>query len=133
LASRVQLDEELIAGAEPISRPELALRATQLLAPKVRRRLATRLERLIDEFDANRPQISAAVPFQRDQVREARAILPRLAYELRYADRAQPRCVAMVDRLVRDVTGPLYVRSPPGALHQRAQEIYECLVCDQPG
>jgi hypothetical protein len=130
--SRRQLDEELIAGADPNSRPALALRTTQLLDPRLRRRLAATLERLIDEFDAHSPQLSAAVPFQRDQVAQARAVLPWLAYELRTAESIQPRGVAMVDRLLRDVTGPLYVRNPPAALQRRAQEIYDCLVGDQP-
>jgi hypothetical protein len=130
--SRLQLDEELIAGAPSTSRPALALRATQLLDLKNRRRLAASLERLIDDFDSHSPQLSAAVPFQRDQVAEARAVLPWLAYELRTAENIQPRGVAMVDKLMRDTTGPLYVRGPRGALRCRAQEAYDCLVGDQP-
>jgi hypothetical protein len=130
--SRWRLDEELIAGADPTSGADLARRAEQLVGRSTRLRAALTVERVIDEFDAPRGQLSAAVPFQRDQVAEARRVLPWLAYELRNAERLDPRGVAMVDHLMRDVEGPLFSPAPPGTLRDRAQEAYDCLVCDQP-
>lgn len=127
-----RLDEQLIAAADPTSRIELAQRAEQLVKRGKRERVALSVDRLISEFDRQRPQLSAAVPFQRDQVAEARAVLAWLVYELRDAEQVDPRGVAMIDHLIRDVEGPLFSPSPPGELRRRAQEAYECLVGDQP-
>jgi hypothetical protein len=127
-----RLDKQLIAGADPTSRIELAQRAEQLVKLAKRERVALSVDRLVSEFDTRRAQLSAAVPFQRDQIAEARAVLVWLVYELRDAEQVDPRGVAMVDHLIRDVEGPVFAPSPPGELRRRAQEAYECLVGDQP-
>lgn len=128
LVRRTQLDQEIAAGVDPGSRPALALRAAQLLRPRNRRRLAASLERLIEELDADRDWFSAAIPFLRDQVAEARGTLLSLARALRVAERIQPRGLAMVDRLLRDPDSPLYVRSARGALQLQARTALDCLL-----
>jgi hypothetical protein len=119
---RWRLDEEIAAGADPRARPDLALRAAQLVRPRYRRRLAGCVEKLVAEYDANRGWwLSAAVPFLRDQVGEARETLLAIASALRANGPVGPRGVAMLSKLLMDSGSPLYVRSANGALHLKAQ------------
>jgi len=80
LLFRGRLDAQLAAGLDPQSDPALALRAKRLIRARNRRRLARSVEHLIEEVDADRNWwLSAAVPFLRDQVVEARGTLMALA------------------------------------------------------
>jgi hypothetical protein len=130
---RTRLDEELAEGIDPGSRPALALRAIQLVRPRYRRRLAGSVERIVADFDADRGfWLSAAVPFLRDQVAEARGTLLALANALRTAERVHPRGVALVSRLLLDpASSPLYVRSARGALQLKAQAALDCLLSER--
>jgi hypothetical protein len=126
--SRWQLDEELIAGAMPTGRPALALRSEQLLDPEHRSSLATRIGCMIDEFDASQRRLSAAVPFDCDQVATARGELLALADALLTAETPDPGAVAMAVRLLRDTESALYGSSIDGALQRQAHTIRQLLV-----
>jgi hypothetical protein len=130
-AFRGRLDQELASGAKPSSSYLLAVRADQLLRPRYRRRLAAAVEHLVDEFDAHRGYwFSAAVPFLRDQVAEARGTLQAVAGALRDAQPVQARGVAMVARFMMDPESPLYVRTARGALQLRAHAALEYLLAE---
>jgi hypothetical protein len=123
------LDAELAAGADPNSTETLRLRATQLLRPRYRRRLARAVQHLVHELDGQRgPRLSSAIPFLRDQVAEARSTLLSLARVLSASERVHPRGVAMVWRLLSDPASPLYLRTAAGALERHAQLALDCLV-----
>jgi hypothetical protein len=130
---RFRLDSELAAGADPRSRPTLALRADQLVHRHYRRRLAASVERLVREADADRGYwFSAAIPFLHDQVAEARGTLLAIVEALRAPESIQPRGVAMVAQLLMDpATSPLYVASVRGALQLKAHAALECMLGDR--
>jgi hypothetical protein len=126
---RGRLDRELASGVDPASRPALTVRAEQLLRPRYRRRLATSVERLIEELDAGAAyRLSAAVPFLRDEVAEARGSLLSLAGALRDTQPVGPRGVAMVSKLITDPASPLYTRADRGALKLEAHAALEHLL-----
>jgi hypothetical protein len=119
---RLQLDEELASGLDPAGHPARAFRAAQLICPRYRRRLATSLERLVDDVDGERQfRFSPAVPFQHDQVAEARSILLSIARTLRSAERVRARGTALVLMLLEDPASPLYSGTARGALQLQAQ------------
>lgn len=124
------LDRELASGADPSARPVLATRARRLASARYRRCVARSVERLVSDFDAERGWwLSAAIPFSRNQVGEARETLLITASVLRTAERVAPRGVAMVLELLKDPDrSPLYVPSAPGTLQLRAYVALECLL-----
>lgn len=129
LLSHLRLDAALASGVDPDSDPALALRATQLLGGRYRRRLAASIEHLVEELEADRAyRLSAAVPVVRDQAAEARGTLLSLAEVLRAVKTVQPRGVAMADALMRDPASPLYLRTARGALQLRAGSALDCLL-----
>jgi hypothetical protein len=104
---RSQLDDELSAGADPSTSPELSERASQLRSEPVRARLASTL---VDPLVADRARGLVAIGS-----RPRRAALKRNLDELvplleRLCD-GHPidvRGAAMTARLVSDTQGPLY-------------------------
>jgi hypothetical protein len=124
------LDRELASGADPCARPVLAIRARRLASTRYRRCVARSVERLVSEFDDDRRWwLSAALPFSRHQLGEARETLLITASVLRTAERVAPRGVAMMLVLLKDPDrSPLYVPSAPGALQLRAHVALECLL-----
>ena len=126
---RGRLDAQLAAGLDPQSDPALALRAKQLIHARNRRRLARSVEHLVEEVEADRNWwLSAAVPFLRDQVVEARGTLVALAGALRDAEPINPRGVAMTLRLITDPASPLYVRTATGALQLQASAALDAVL-----
>jgi hypothetical protein len=120
--SRWQLDEELATGADPHSRPALALRASQLLRPRFRRKVARALERVVQEVDGPPSVPSAAVPIQRDELALARDSLVSLAQEIDAAETAQPQGIAMAWKLITDSSSsPVYRRTERGVLLLQAE------------
>ena len=116
LSARVQLkrwwiDERLAHGEDPAASAELALRAQQLLSPKVRLELAHDLCRIIEEAEGPPKPFSSAVPVQREPVLHARECLVELADDLAFGSEINARGVAVVERLLRDGASPLY--APP--------------------
>ncbi|HXW59849.1 MAG TPA: hypothetical protein VEJ23_10275 [Solirubrobacteraceae bacterium] len=123
LFHRRRLDGKLLEGAEPASRPELALRARQLTARRHRRLLADGLEeamRLCEQ--SGTPRISASVPFVQADVRAARAALLELECSLRGSGEVSPAGVILAERLLTDGNGPLYVKSANDALWHAARD-----------
>lgn len=117
-----QLDEEIAAGVDPGARPELRVRAAQLVRPRHRRWLARCAERLVAEYDAGAGwRLTASVPFVRDQVGEARGTLLELAALLRSDAPVDARGVALLSQLLSDSSSPIYVRTANGALQLKAQ------------
>jgi hypothetical protein len=117
-----QLDEEIAAGVDPGARPELALRAAQLVRPRHRRRLARCAERLVADYDAGTGwRLTASVPFVREQVAEARGTLLELAAVLRGDVPVAARGVALLAELLTDSSSPVYIRTANGALELKAR------------
>jgi hypothetical protein len=129
--SRHQLDMALANGADPGGRPELALRASQLVKPKQRLRLAASIDRLLKEADQGRPALSAAVPIQRDQVKSARAALVSFAQALRAPEEVKPRGIAMLWKLITDPLSPVYMQTARGRLHLQVEAAGRHLLLDR--
>jgi hypothetical protein len=106
---RGRLDSELGAGTDPRTDPALAMRASQLVRPRYRRRLAASVRRLVEELDADPGSyLSSAVPVRREHIAAARGTLVALAGALRDVDPVDPRGVALTLRLITDPASPLY-------------------------
>src|SRR4051794_39474059 len=77
---RARLDSALAAGSDPVDSAELALRAGQLISPRLRARFAQSLRRAIASAERTRlPSRAASVPVNRAAVIEARPALLALA------------------------------------------------------
>jgi len=118
------LDAELARGADPRSRPELALRADQLERMRHRRAIAATLRRVSAEAIAPPARLRAQpVPIHREQVRadavDLLALADRLAFPQPAADVAG---IAIARRLVTDgLTSPLYCAREPHTLRRLAR------------
>jgi hypothetical protein len=95
--------------------------AEQLVARERRTQLALGLERLIEASERRRPTFSAAIPPQREQVRDARTTLKAIARVLLADEPVGVEGVAIVAGLLADGGGPAYAPAPPGALAQLAE------------
>ena len=113
------LDSALARGADPASRPALAVRATQLERPRHRRTLARTLRRAVDEATAPRPAARpAAVVIAREQILAHANDVLELAVRLDCPFPAHPTGIAIAQRLVTDaVESPLYVGEGRPALN----------------
>ena len=118
LASRDALDTALAQGADPASRPELAIRATQLVRPRHRPALARTFRGFVAE--ASRPSAparSTAVVICRNQIRAQADDLLALAGRLDDPRLAYATGIAIAQRLITDVLeSPLYVACDAGRL-----------------
>jgi hypothetical protein len=115
---RDTLDSKLAYGADPMTRPELALRAAQLRSQAERGRIATALERVLNEVsDGRAPAVAQVVPVRTDAVRAHARDVYALTRRLRDDAPIDVRGVAMAARLVSDGAGPLY-RDGTGDLAQ---------------
>jgi nucleoside-diphosphate-sugar epimerase len=114
------LDRALAAGVHPVDSPALAHRAAQLTAPRMRRRTADGIERLLDAaVQAPSPRrvspSRAAVAAQADALRETAALL-------RTSSPVYARGVAILTILLSDGTGPAYAESRNGAFAHRLDQ-----------
>jgi hypothetical protein len=114
------LDSALARGADPGSRPELAVRATQLERPRHRRTLARTLRRAVGEATGPRPAARpAAVVIARKEILAHASDLLELAVRLDCPFPADPAGIAIAHRLVTDaVASPLYAGAGRSALNQ---------------
>jgi hypothetical protein len=120
LFHRQRLERLLIAGADPVSAPELSLRAFQLTRRSERRRLAASIDDTLAAA-ARRPRRSAsAAPLARRGIRAARVELGALAEALREEPVVSARGVALARRLLTDGAGPLYTHRGDGVLRDAA-------------
>jgi hypothetical protein len=111
-----RLDRELAAGASPETSASLAARAMQLTSTKVRRDLATSVQRILAATGqppaaplwpaaAVRP---ARLPLSRARIRQSAVPLATLARSLAAPGPVPVQGVAMVSQLLAAGTGPLY-------------------------
>jgi hypothetical protein len=124
---RSRLIADLADGVAPTKSRRHWRCADQLLARARRRELALGLERLIEEADHPTQAISAAIPPQRRQVRDARPTLVAIIDALRSPGPVGVQGVAMVARLLADGAGPIYAPAPPGALAELAESVLDAL------
>jgi hypothetical protein len=111
-----RLDRELAAGASPETNVSLAARAIQLTSTKVRRDLATSVQRILaaaGQPPAARLAQAAAVhpaslPLSRARISGSAVPLANLAGSLAAPGPVPVQGVAMVSQLLADGTGTLY-------------------------
>jgi hypothetical protein len=127
MTGRMRLDRKLAGGADPLASPALARRASVLVSPRTRRRLACGLERVVHEMERPARSVTAAVPVQRREVLVARDDLLLLAAALRGAAHPDPAGVAGASLLLTDGAGPVYAPCPPGALRRTVRRIATAL------
>jgi hypothetical protein len=118
VGSRDALDTALARGADPASRPELAIRAAQLARPRHRRALARTLRGFVAEASRPSPPVrSAAVVICRHQIRAQAGDVLALAGRLDNPRLAYAAGIAVAQRLITDVVeSPLYVACDDGRL-----------------
>ena len=100
------LDEELAAGTDPASSPELTLRAAQLRSQAVRSRLADRLVKTL--YDARAPmRYSLRLQPHRGEIRASADDLLTLALRLRDEGPAEVQGLALASLLLTRGKSPL--------------------------
>jgi hypothetical protein len=104
-----------------------AVREARLVSERSRRRLAEALEASIERADQPRGGFTAAVPVDREAVRDARAALLDLAERLRAPRPVFADGMRLARALLVDGNGPLYVPAAPGALRAVAIRALEAL------
>jgi hypothetical protein len=118
---RSRLIGDLAHGVAPTTTRRHWRCAEQLLARDRRRQLGLGLERLIEEADHPTQSISASIPPQRQQVRDARPTLIAIVDALRSPGPVGIQGVAVIARLLADGAGPAYAPAPPGTLAELAE------------
>lgn len=88
---RLELTERLAECADPLSSPELALRAHQLSSPREVRGCIKGVERALREAAAPSFAITAQAPLQRREILAARPFLVNLRRRLRETENPEPR------------------------------------------
>ena len=116
-------DAQLVAGDPATSSPLLVWRASELVSPWNRRVLARSLRTI--EADAREPRVPTSSPVNR------RGVLPHLDIVRALAARVgaleepvNPRGMVLVEHLICDGFGPLYLRDKSGRLRA---ELERCL------
>jgi hypothetical protein len=106
---RDRLDDELAAGADPASSPELMLRAAQLQSRAIRSRLANAIvETLGRAHEPNLGRFTVAGRQHHAEIREYAHNLRALVARLRDDQPINVQGAAMTARLVNDGKSPLY-------------------------
>jgi hypothetical protein len=115
----IALDRELAGGADPDTSPLLAARATQLVSPRSRRRVAAGLAGAFQSAQNPKPRFTAALPPQSSELLDARAVLNALTRRLGGSGAVNARGVAMLLELLSDAASPLYQHGEKGLLGSR--------------
>jgi hypothetical protein len=106
------LDAQLAAGADPVTTPELAMRAGQLIGRRRRARYGHSVRRAVEVAERPRqgrvPTRGPSIPICRTAVIEARGELLALADDLVELPHVRVRGVALALELLCDGGGPLY-------------------------
>jgi hypothetical protein len=110
---RPWLDRDIGLGVERAGDRHLALRTAQLVDAKERRRLARRLEEVLDRR-AGRPGPGSVVPVDRRAVAAARPVLSGLIHTLHSPEPVEARGMVLAWRLFTDPVSPLYARQGDG-------------------
>jgi hypothetical protein len=120
LAMRDRLDRRLLEGQDPVTTPELTLRAFQLTRPAARTALAASLQDAVSSAAVARRRSAGAAPLARSAISAALPELEALARALREEPVVAARGMVLARRLLADGSGPLYVESGDGALRYAA-------------
>jgi hypothetical protein len=110
------LDRQLARGREPEDGRLLAARAQDIVALRVRERLARDWERLLYRAARPAPALRNAVPLRRGPILAAEPAITELASLLRAPLPVSARGVAMARLLLTDAGGPLYWSAAPESL-----------------
>lgn len=122
LARRERLDRQLLEGADPVTAPELTLRAFQLTRASARAALAASLEDAVSSAAVRSRRSPTAAPLARSAIAAAGPELRALAQTLRDEPVVAARGVVLARRLLTDGAGPLYAESSDGVLRRAAGE-----------
>jgi len=123
--ARREADEELVASI--YTTPRTAWRAAELTSHKNRATLARSIERLIDSADAR--HLPGPTPLNRIAVREQADRLRQLADLIRGPEvPVTARGLLLIDRLLTDGYGPLYVSYRAIELPDVLSRCFEALV-----
>jgi len=129
--ARSRLDAEIAQGVRRPGDPALALRESQLIEMRQRRRLAARLEEVVAP-PAPRRGASSRAPVDRSAVAIATPLLTDLALLLRSPDAVEATGMALGWRLITDPGSPLYEVEERGAsrgerLWRESSEVLDAL------
>lgn len=112
---RTLADNQIVKGARPTSTPLLTWRASDLVSSRNRRTLARTLRTI--EAEAVEPRVPTSSPINRRGIRPHVDIVHALAVRVGTLDQpVNPRGMALVERLICDGFGPLYVTGKAGQL-----------------
>jgi hypothetical protein len=128
LAQRGGLDRRLLAGADPVSTPELTLRAFQLTRAASRTTLAGSFEDTIATATERRRRSATSAPLARGAIAAARLELAELVLAIREEPVVRARGLVLARRLLTDGSGPLYVESSDAALRIAVDETIRALL-----
>jgi hypothetical protein len=105
---RVDLDEKLAAGADPLAGTLLRQRAEQLASRAERARLARALEDMLHEARKPAPLTGSRLPLRRREIRACDEDITALIRRLEDERPIDVQGAAMVTLLLFDGAGPLY-------------------------
>jgi hypothetical protein len=122
------LDEELARGVGASLSEAHTVRAEQLTSEGGRRKVARRLDRLVDRAQNPRPAaLIPVLPPCREQVRAAMPLIVAVRSHLLSEEPVTARGIARLKILLSDPRGPCYVRSQHDALTVALQDISRLL------
>ena len=116
---RAELTRALAEGADPSTRPELALRSAQLTSDRRRTALARTMRRTIAE--AHKPAMtrSRVVIIRRGAVLDAEGAIDAMIERLGSSQPVRAEGMAIAERILTNADrSPLYNSSEPGALRR---------------
>jgi hypothetical protein len=109
----------LAEGADPLTRPELAPRAAQLISHRERATIARSLRRTLRDAHASRPTLGGPALIRRGAVRHAEDVITAVISRLEGPHPVAPRGMAQIERMLTNAdNSPLYNHAAPGALRQ---------------
>lgn len=103
-----RLDRELALGASPESSAVLRARARQLARAVRRRRIAARLESIVDAVERSKRVEGAGLIYDHQEIEKALPLLLQLVERLREPASPNPQGVAIVSWLVGDSDSPIF-------------------------
>ena len=124
---RASLDWRLAAGVDPAMSLALERRATRIASARFRAGLAVGLERVLEAAEEPPDTLSSSAPLRRAEVLASRCALSSLARELRSERAVRAHGVALTQRLLTDVRGPLYAATSADEIERAAREARDAL------
>ena len=118
---RAALDRELAAGADPTISVGLERRATRITSARFRAGV------VLEAAEEPPSTLSSSAPLRRAEVLASRWALSSLARELRSERSVRAQGVALTQRLLTDVRGPLYAATCADDVERAAREARDAL------